>query len=65
MIDYSPSVTACGHTCVYTGSVPAITGIMGNDWYDRYRHKKVYCTEDSTVTLVRTGGVGEHMPTTC
>jgi predicted AlkP superfamily pyrophosphatase or phosphodiesterase len=48
MIDYSPSVTACGHTAVYTGSVPAITGIMGNDWYDRYRHKRVYCTEDTT-----------------
>jgi predicted AlkP superfamily pyrophosphatase or phosphodiesterase len=48
MIDYSPSVTACGHTAVYTGSVPAITGIIGNDWYDRYHHKKVYCVEDST-----------------
>jgi len=49
LIDYAPSVTACGHTAVYTGSVPAITGIINNDWYDRYRHKKVYCTEDSTV----------------
>jgi arylsulfatase A-like enzyme len=48
MIDYSPSVTACGHTGVYTGSIPAITGIVGNDWYDRYHHKKVYCTEDTT-----------------
>ena len=48
MIDYSPSVTACGHTAVYTGSVPALTGIMGNDWYDRYRHKRIYCTEDTT-----------------
>src|SRR5574338_1423982 len=26
-IPYSPTVTACGHTCVYTGSVPAIHGI--------------------------------------
>jgi Type I phosphodiesterase / nucleotide pyrophosphatase len=49
LIDYGPSVTACGHTAVYTGSVPAITGIINNDWYDRYHHKKVYCTEDSTV----------------
>jgi hypothetical protein len=58
MIDYSPSVTACGHTCVYTGSVPAVTGVMGNDWYDRCRHKKVYCTEDTTVALVGTAGIG-------
>src|SRR5207253_11171253 len=26
-IPYTPSVTACGHTCIYTGSVPAIHGI--------------------------------------
>ena len=24
MIPYVPTVTACGHTCVYTGSVPAL-----------------------------------------
>ncbi len=52
LIDYSPSVTACGHTAVYTGSVPAITGIVNNDWYDRYHHKKIYCTEDTTVSLI-------------
>src|SRR5437868_3912488 len=27
MIPYAPTVTACGHTCIYTGSVPAIHGI--------------------------------------
>jgi Type I phosphodiesterase / nucleotide pyrophosphatase len=57
LIDYGPSVTACGHTAVYSGSVPAITGIINNDWYDRYRHKKVYCTEDSTVQGV---GIPDH-----
>jgi predicted AlkP superfamily pyrophosphatase or phosphodiesterase len=29
-IPYAPTVTACGHTCVYTGSVPAINGRMAN-----------------------------------
>src|SRR4051794_19952312 len=28
-IPYTPTVTAAGHTCVYTGSVPAVHGIMG------------------------------------
>ena len=32
MIDYVPTVTALGHTSVYTGSVPSIHGIAGNDW---------------------------------
>src|SRR5688572_25144634 len=31
-IDYVPTVTACGHTTLYTGSVPAIHGITGNSW---------------------------------
>eukprot|EP01136_Pigoraptor_vietnamica_P024830 Opistho-1_new@78207 len=30
LIPYTPTVTACGHTAVYTGSVPAIHGITGN-----------------------------------
>lgn len=29
-INYLPAVTAVGHTSVYTGSVPAFTGIVGN-----------------------------------
>ena len=34
MIDYIPTVTALGHTSIYTGSVPSIHGIAGNDWTD-------------------------------
>ncbi|MBS1747806.1 MAG: alkaline phosphatase family protein [Bacteroidetes bacterium] len=46
MIPYIPSFTACGHTSIYTGSVPAIDGITGNDWWDYDVSKLVYCTED-------------------
>src|SRR5690349_6664964 len=42
-IPYTPTVTAAGHTCVYTGSVPGIHGIMGNEWYDRLQHTTMYC----------------------
>src|SRR5256885_7847544 len=31
-IDYIPTSTGPGHTCIYTGSVPAIHGIAGNDF---------------------------------
>jgi predicted AlkP superfamily pyrophosphatase or phosphodiesterase len=51
-IPYAPTVTACGHTCLYTGSVPAVHGITGNNWYDRLRRRGVYCTEDTTVHTV-------------
>lgn len=52
MIPYAPTVTACGHTCVYTGSVPAIHGIAGNAWWDNQLNRVVYCSEDKSVKTV-------------
>jgi predicted AlkP superfamily pyrophosphatase or phosphodiesterase len=54
MIPYAPTVTAAGHTCIYTGSVPALHGIVGNEWYDKKNSKLVYCAEDSLVKAVGT-----------
>lgn len=51
-IPYSPTATGPGHACAYTGSVPAVHGIVGNQWYDRNSKKKINCVEDSTVQLV-------------
>ncbi len=50
MLNYIPTVTAIGHTSIYTGSVPSIHGIAGNDFY--LNGKKTYCTSDSTVSTV-------------
>ncbi len=58
-IPYVPSVTAIGHTCVYTGSVPSIHGIAGNDFYKDGR--KVYCTDDNSVKPVGTSSVAGLM----
>ena len=33
MINYIPTVTAIGHTSIYTGSVPSLHGIAGNNFY--------------------------------
>jgi predicted AlkP superfamily pyrophosphatase or phosphodiesterase len=52
MIDYIPTVTAAGHTAIYTGSVPAIHGIAGNDFIIQATGKSMYCTDDSTVRSV-------------
>ena len=49
MINYIPTVTACGHSSIYTGSTPAITGIAGNDFY--VNGKRTYCTDDTVKTV--------------
>ena len=59
MIPYVPSVTAIGHTCIYTGSVPSIHGITGNNFVKE--GKKVYCTDDDSVKPVGTTSVAALM----
>jgi predicted AlkP superfamily pyrophosphatase or phosphodiesterase len=56
LIPYVPTVTACGHAAVYTGSTPALHGIAGNQWYDNYQQRTVYCVEDPTVVSVGVEG---------
>ena len=60
-IPYAQTVTAAGHASVYTGSVPAINGIMGNEWYDRKLKRDIYCVEDDSVKIVGGNGKGEPM----
>jgi len=52
MINYIPSVTAIGHSTIFTGSVPSIHGIAGNSWIDAKTGKSIYCTDDSTVQTI-------------
>ncbi|WP_374230378.1 alkaline phosphatase PafA [Prevotella sp.] len=59
MIPYVPSVTAIGHTCIYTSSVPSIHGIAGNNFVKD--GKKVYCTDDDSVKPVGTTSVAALM----
>lgn len=63
-IPYVPTVTALGHTSIYTGSVPAIHGIAGNDWTDKNTGENVYCTTDESVNPIGTTNakVGSHSP---
>lgn len=63
MIPYIPTYTAPGHTAVYTGSVPAIHGIAGNDWYDKSIKSNMYCTQDTSVnTLGSDSKLGKMSP---
>src|ERR1700740_389065 len=47
-INYLPSATAVGHSAIFTGTVPAINGMAGNDWVDQLTGKARYCVTDTT-----------------
>lgn len=50
--NYMPTYTGPGHASIYTGTTPAVHGIIANDWYVRKIGKLVYCADDSTVHTV-------------
>ncbi|MCG6925062.1 MAG: alkaline phosphatase family protein [Acidobacteria bacterium] len=51
-LDHYPSVTAVGHMAMLTGAPPSVSGIIGNDWYDRREKRNVTSVEDpGTVRL--------------
>lgn len=61
--NYFPTYTGPGHAAIYTGTTPAINGIVGNAWYDRSMDDYMYVVSDSTVTAVGADGeVGEMSP---
>ncbi|TAN12456.1 MAG: alkaline phosphatase family protein [Chitinophagaceae bacterium] len=63
LINYLPSYTAVGHTVIFSGSVPAIDGIVGNDWIEQSTGEHRYCTEDHSVkTVGAKGDAGEMSP---
>jgi predicted AlkP superfamily pyrophosphatase or phosphodiesterase len=61
LIPYTPTVTAPGHSSIYSGSVPAINGITGNFWWDNEQNRKVYCTEDKSVKTVGSNSLWGQM----
>ncbi|HTN38035.1 MAG TPA: alkaline phosphatase family protein, partial [Arachidicoccus sp.] len=63
LINYLPSYTAVGHTTIFTGSVPSLHGIAGNNWTIQKTGQTTYCTDDSTVqTVGATGNTGRMSP---
>lgn len=52
VIPYAPTMTAAGHASIYTGSIPAIHGIVGNEWIERNTGKYTYCADDPDVAAL-------------
>src|SRR5437667_1827413 len=47
--EHFPTVTAIGHSTMATGATPSISGIVGNEWYDREAGKMVTSVSDDSV----------------
>jgi predicted AlkP superfamily pyrophosphatase or phosphodiesterase len=47
-----PTVTAIGHSTVMSGATPAVSGIVGNEWYDREKKQNVTSVSDESVQLL-------------
>ncbi len=51
-LEHYPTVTAVGHSTMLTGATPSVSGIIGNDWFDRGTGATVTSVSDPTVTPV-------------
>jgi predicted AlkP superfamily pyrophosphatase or phosphodiesterase len=54
--DHFPTVTAIGHSTFLSGATPSVSGIVGNEWYDRETGKQVTSVSDTKETML--GGAG-------
>jgi arylsulfatase A-like enzyme len=57
--NYIPTVTGAGHASVYSGTTPAIHGVIGNEWYDKELKKTVYCVGDDNYSTVGSASVAD------
>lgn len=60
--DHYPTVTAVGHTTILTGSVPATSGIIGNEWYDRASGKVITSVDDPSTQIIGDPGTEGASP---
>ena len=58
--NYLPTVTAVGHASIYTGTTGSQHGIIGNDWYDKYARKMIYCVDDFNYQALGTAELNEQ-----
>ncbi len=59
--NYIPTYTGPGHASIYTGSVPALNGVVSNDWFNEETGANVYVTDDTTVHMIGGNGIGSRM----
>ena len=45
-LEHYPTVTAIGHATMLSGATPSVSGIIGNDWFDRETAAQVQSITD-------------------
>jgi len=55
---HATTVTAVGHSTFLSGATPSVSGIIGNEWFDRATGKAVTSVSDPATKLV--GGVSDR-----
>lgn len=60
--NYIPTYTAVGHTSIYTGTTPKYHGIIGNNWYQKYEKKYIYCVDDGDFKSIGAEDGGRKSP---
>ncbi len=50
--EHAPTVTALGHSTFLSGALPSVSGIVGNEWFDRASGKIVTSVTDDSVQLL-------------
>ncbi len=53
-----PTVTAVGHSTFLSGATPSMSGIIGNEWYERETGKTVTSVSDDSFKMVGATGAG-------
>lgn len=61
--NYVPTFTAPGHASIFTGSVPAQNGIVGNNWYDRESGAERVMVSDNDAKIVTSYGTQSYTRT--
>jgi len=61
-LEHYPTVTAVGHSTMLSGATPSVSGIIGNDWFDRESGKSVASITDETVKPVGASGAATASP---
>ena len=56
--EHIPTVTAIGHSTFLSGATPAMSGIIGNEWWDRTLRKRVTSVSDDSTELLGGSGPG-------
>jgi Type I phosphodiesterase / nucleotide pyrophosphatase len=61
-LEHYPTVTAIGHATMLSGATPSVSGIIGNDWFDRESGATVQSVTDLTVKPLGAEGATAGSP---